>query len=116
MCDRLLTQAVAGFAQAAEIAPQRIDFIHQPRMHGFGKPYEYIYNELAPAELAERFPTLGAEQIYATILYYLNNRERMNTYLSAWLEHGRRMREEQARNPTPAMLKLRRIKDELKAA
>jgi hypothetical protein len=40
----------------------------------------------------------------------------MDTYLSAWLEHGRRMREEQARNPTPAMLKLRRIKAELKAA
>lgn len=78
--------------------------------------YEYIYNELTPAELAERFPTLGAEQIYATILYYLNNRERMDAYLSAWLDHGRRMREEQARNPTPAMLKLRRIKAELKAA
>src|ERR671937_495539 len=36
--------------------------------------YEHIYNELTPAELAERFPTLSAEQIYATILYYLNNR------------------------------------------
>jgi uncharacterized protein (DUF433 family) len=78
--------------------------------------YEYIYNELTPAELAERFPSLSAEQLYATILYYLNNRERMDAYLSAWLEHGRRMREEHARNPTPAMLKLRRIKDELKAA
>ena len=78
--------------------------------------YEYIYNELTPAELAERFPTLGAEQIYATILYYLNNQERIDAYLSTWLDHGRRMREEQARNPTPAMLKLRRIKAELKAA
>jgi uncharacterized protein (DUF433 family) len=78
--------------------------------------YEHIYNELTPAELAERFPTLSAEQIYATILYYLNNRERMDAYLAEWLEHGRRMREEQGRNPTPAMLKLRRIKAELKAA
>src|SRR5262249_44597536 len=78
--------------------------------------YEYIYNELTPAELAERFPTLSAEQIYATILYYLNNQEQIDAYLSTWLDHGRRMREEQARNPTPAMLKLRRIKAELKAA
>jgi uncharacterized protein (DUF433 family) len=78
--------------------------------------YEYIYNELTPAELAERFPTLSPEQIYATILYYLNNQERIDAYLSTWLDHGRRMREEQARNPTPAMLKLRRIKAELKAA
>ncbi len=78
--------------------------------------YEYIYNELAPAELAERFPTLSAEQIYAAILYYLKNRERMDAYLAKWLEHGRRMREEQSRNPTPTMLKLRRIKEALKAA
>lgn len=78
--------------------------------------YEYIHNELAPAELAERFPTLSAEQIHAAILYYLNNQERMDAYLAKWLEHGRRMREEQARNPTPTMLKLRRIKAALKAA
>ena len=76
--------------------------------------YEHIYNELTPAELAGRFPSLSAEQIYATILYYLNNRERMNAYLAEWLEHGRRMREEQAHNPTPTMLKLRRIKSELR--
>ena len=78
--------------------------------------YEHLYNELTPAELAERFPTINAEQIYAAILYYLNNRERMDAYLDQWLEHGRRMREEQARNPTPAMLKLRRVKTEIKAA
>ena len=67
------------------------------------------------AELAERFPTLSAEQIHAAILYYLNNRERMDAYLARWLEYERRMREEQSRNPTPTMLKLRRIKEELKA-
>jgi hypothetical protein len=36
--DCLLPQAVAGFAQAAEVTTQRIDFIQQSRMHGFGKP------------------------------------------------------------------------------
>jgi hypothetical protein len=40
----------------------------------------------------------------------------MDAYLAEWLEYGRRMREKQARNPTPAMLKLRRIKASLKAA
>ncbi|MCI0660593.1 MAG: DUF433 domain-containing protein [Acidobacteria bacterium] len=78
--------------------------------------YEHIYNEMTPAELARRFPTLSEEQIYATITYYLHKREQMDAYLSAWLELGRRKREEQTRNPTPAMRKLRRIKDELKAA
>jgi uncharacterized protein (DUF433 family) len=78
--------------------------------------YEFIYNEMAPAELVKRFPTLSEEQIYATILYYLNRREQMDAYLSAWLEYGRQKREEQERNPTPTMRKLRRIKAELKAA
>jgi hypothetical protein len=40
----------------------------------------------------------------------------LDDYLARWLEHRRRMREEQSRNPTPAMLKLRRIKEALKAA
>jgi uncharacterized protein (DUF433 family) len=78
--------------------------------------YEHLYNELTPKELMERFPTLSAEQIYATILYHLNNRERMDAYLAAWLEHGRRMREEQARNLTPAILKLRQARAAMMAA
>ncbi len=78
--------------------------------------YEHLYNELTPKELMERFPTLSAEQIYATILYHLSNRERIDAYLAAWLEHERQMREEQARNPTSAMLKLRRATAEWQVA
>lgn len=78
--------------------------------------YEHLYNERTPAELAERFPTLSAEQLYATILYYLHNREQMDAYLAAWLEHGRQMREKQAQQPSPAMLKLRQLRAEQAAA
>jgi uncharacterized protein (DUF433 family) len=78
--------------------------------------YEYIHNAQTAEEIATRFPTLTLEQIYATILYYHHNKEQVDQYLADWLEWGRRMREEQARNPTPAMLKLRRIKAERMAA
>ena len=78
--------------------------------------YEYIHNEKTPEEIAVRFPTLSLEQIYATILYYLHDREQVSQYVADWLEYGRRMREEQARNPTPAMLRLRRIKAKREAA
>lgn len=78
--------------------------------------YEHIYNELTPTELMARFPTLQAEHIYAAILYYLSNKERLDNYLAAWLEHGRQMREAQHRNPTPAMLKLRQIKAQQQVA
>ncbi|MBI3966660.1 MAG: DUF433 domain-containing protein [Chloroflexi bacterium] len=72
--------------------------------------YEYIHRAQTPEEIAEVFPTLSLDQIYATILYYLRNRETVSRYVADWLEHGKQARAEQARNPTPAMLKLRQLK------
>lgn len=78
--------------------------------------YEYIHSAKTPDELAVRFPTLTLEEIYATLLYYHRNREQVDRYIADWLEFGRKMREEQARNPSPAILKLRRLKAEREAA
>lgn len=77
--------------------------------------YEYLYKDKTAEEIAERFPTLTLEQVYATILYYLHNKEQVTAYMTDWIEHGRRMRAEQAANPTPAMLRLRRIRAEMEA-
>lgn len=74
--------------------------------------YEHIYQNKSAEQLAERFPTLSLEQIYATILYYLHFRETVEAYLLDWLEFGRRMREEQAKNPSPAVLRLMKLKAE----
>jgi len=74
--------------------------------------YQYIYNEQTPEEIQAHFPTLTLEQIYATILYYLHNKAVVSNYLTDWLEHGERMRKQQALNPTPTILRLRRIKAE----
>lgn len=70
--------------------------------------YEYIYRSQTPEEIADRFPTLTLEEIYATNLYYLHNEQEIHDYMTKWIEHGRRMRAEQERNPSPAILKLRR--------
>ena len=78
--------------------------------------YEYIHRAQTPEEIAERFPSLTLDQIYATILYYLRNKQQTDAYLTAWLEHGERMRAEQALHPTPAMLKLRQVRAERIAA
>jgi uncharacterized protein (DUF433 family) len=74
--------------------------------------YEYIFREQTPEAIARRFPTLTLEQIYATILYYLHNREQIDAYMTEWLEHGQRMREEQERNPPPVVTRLRALKVE----
>lgn len=72
--------------------------------------YEHIYNAQHPAELAQRFPTLTLEQIYATLLYYQQNHAAMDRYLADWIEHGHRRWLEQSENPTPAMIRLQTIR------
>ena len=72
--------------------------------------YEHIHNAMSPNTLLERFPTLNLEKIYATLLYYERNKQAMDDYLAAWLAHGEQMRQEQAANPTPDMLRLRKIR------
>jgi uncharacterized protein (DUF433 family) len=74
--------------------------------------YEYIHRAQTPEEIATRFPTLSLEHIYATILYYLQNKKQIHDYMTEWIEKEDRMYEEQARNPTPAMIRLRKIKAE----
>jgi len=78
--------------------------------------YEYVYRAQTAEEIAGLFPTLNLDQIYATILYYLRNKEQVQAYLTAWLEHGERMRAEQVCHPTPTMLKLRQLRAERIAA
>ena len=61
----------------------------------------------APEAIAACYPILTLEQVYATITYYLHNREAIHAYLEDWLEHGRHMREAQERNPPPVVVRLR---------
>ena len=78
--------------------------------------YDFIHRGRTPEKIAATYPSLTLEQVYATITYYLHNRETVSGYLADWIEFGERMRAEQARHPTPAMLKLRHFKAERIAA
>jgi uncharacterized protein (DUF433 family) len=77
---------------------------------------DYLNRAMTAEEIAQKWTTLTLEQVYATILYYLHNKEGVDEYLNELIEHGRQMRAEQERNPTPGMLRLRRIKAEREAA
>ena len=72
--------------------------------------YEYIYREQSPEDIVKLFPSLTLEQVYATILYYLHNKEMIGVYIADWLAFGQRMRAEQAKNPPPVVLRLRQLK------
>ena len=74
--------------------------------------YEYIHRSQSHEALAERFHTVSLEQVYATILYYLRNRERLDAYLADWLAFSRTAREAQERDPPPVVVHLRQRKAE----
>lgn len=71
--------------------------------------YEYIYRERTPEQIARRYDTLTLEEVYATILYYLHNKEAVTKYLADWMEYCRRSREESMRAHPEFYEKLRRL-------
>ena len=73
--------------------------------------YDYIHRGMTPEEIDARYWSITLEQVYATILYYLHNKEEVSQYLTDWIEFGNRMREEQEKNPPPVILRLRRLRE-----
>jgi uncharacterized protein (DUF433 family) len=71
--------------------------------------YEYLEHHRSPERIAKIYPSLELDQVYATILYYLRNRESIDRYMKNWLDFGEQMRAEQARNPSPVVARLRRL-------
>ena len=74
--------------------------------------YDFIHRQRSPEVIAQTYPSVTLEQVYATILYYLHNKEAVSKYLTDWLEWGREMRRQQNENPSPARQRLRKIKEE----
>ncbi|MGH1395975.1 MAG: DUF433 domain-containing protein [Trichormus sp.] len=72
--------------------------------------YEYIDCGRSPEEIAQIYQSISLEQVYATILYYLQNQETVSAYMRNWLEHGHTMREQQRLNPPPISEKLRQLR------
>jgi uncharacterized protein (DUF433 family) len=77
--------------------------------------YDYIHRLRSPEEIAATYPSLTLEQVYATILYYLHNKDEVSKYIADWMEWGREMRRQQANNPSPARQRLLKIKAERQA-
>ena len=74
--------------------------------------YDYIYRSRTPEEIAKTYLSLNLEQVYATVLYYLHNKQAIGEYLTNWLEWGHKMREEQKLNSPPISEKLRQLRAE----
>jgi uncharacterized protein (DUF433 family) len=69
--------------------------------------YEYIHRKLSPEEIEPKFRTVTLEQVYATILYYLRDRESVGKYFANWLEWSHQQRKAQEMNPDPVIIRFR---------
>lgn len=78
---------------------------------------EDFFNGSSPEEIAIRYSNLNLEQVYATITYYLHNRERIDTYMQAWRQYSDRASKEADENPPEVVKRLRLLKtDQLHSA
>jgi uncharacterized protein (DUF433 family) len=77
--------------------------------------YDHIHRARTPEEVAQTYPSLSIEQVYATILYYLHNKEAVSQYVADWLEWSHQQRKAQQLNPSPSALRLRKLRAEQEA-
>ena len=71
--------------------------------------YEYIHNRKPPEVIADHYYSLTVEQVYATILYYLQNQEEVGAYLEDYLKYCQTAREEYEKDPPPGVVRLREL-------
>ncbi len=73
---------------------------------------EYLFREMTPNELAQRFPTLNLEQIYACLLYYHQNKEKVDNYIAILAEQQRQAYERQKVECADLIDRMQKLKDE----
>ncbi|NER49414.1 MAG: DUF433 domain-containing protein [Symploca sp. SIO1B1] len=76
--------------------------------------YDYIHRARTPEEIAQTYPSLNLEQVYATVLYYLHNKESVSQYVADWLEWSHQQLKAQQLNPSPSAPRLRQLRAEQK--
>lgn len=77
--------------------------------------YDFIHRARTPEQIAQTYPSLNLEQVYATILYYLHNKEAVTNYIADWLEWSHQQLKAQQLNPSPSAIRLRKLRAEREA-
>lgn len=71
--------------------------------------YEFIHRGQTPENIVKSYPNLSLEQVYATILYYLHNQEKIGKYVADWLEQQNQKWQAQEVNPHAGIIRLRQL-------
>jgi uncharacterized protein (DUF433 family) len=68
---------------------------------------EYLDKARTPEEIQRLYPTLRLADVYATILYYLENQDTVSRYLADWEQNCRLSEEAFDRDPPPVVARVR---------
>lgn len=71
---------------------------------------EDYLNAASPEEIAVRYPSVALEQVYATITFYLRNKDDVDQYLERRRNYVEQSWQNQQQYPSPAIKRLRAIK------
>lgn len=63
-------------------------------------------------EIRRNFPTLSLEQVYGVITYYLAHRQDVEAYLERQRKIYEQLRAESLQDPSPAVQRLRKLKEQ----
>lgn len=69
-----------------------------------------------PEQIQDDFPTISLASVYGAIAYYLDHREEGDRYLAEGRENWRRLAEKQERERPEFIARMRRLRDERRAA
>jgi uncharacterized protein (DUF433 family) len=79
---------------------------------GIDNVIDYYLQGYSPEQILQELPSLNLEKIYATLTYYLHNKEEVDAYmerLNVWREQRY---QEALANPSPLRLRLRAIQEQ----
>ncbi|MCL4267827.1 MAG: DUF433 domain-containing protein [Anaerolineae bacterium] len=97
---------------------QYFDFVNenviQIKGHRLGIEHvlAFYHEGYTPDQIAQEFPGLSLEVIYATITFYLANQSEMDAYLQRRQAIYEQAYQQWKRNPTPLIERLRAIREE----
>lgn len=77
--------------------------------------YDFIHRDRTPEEITQTYSSLTREQVYATILYYLDNKKAVIKYVAEWLEWHHQQLKAQQLTPSPSALRLRKLRTQKEA-
>ncbi|HZC78056.1 MAG TPA: hypothetical protein VE258_09925, partial [Ktedonobacterales bacterium] len=72
-----------------------------------------LYNEhQSPEMIAQTFPGLPLETIYATLAYYLHNQAEVDAYMAEQIRSSEERWRQAQEHPSPMMQKMRAIREQ----